>query len=65
MATIKDKEIRQYANISAHGMAARYYIELRNLLFTRLKDMALSGATPDELQQELKNIEEQNPTGRL
>lgn len=59
------KEIRQYANMAAHSMANRHEIELRNSLLAQLKDMALSGATPDELRQELANIEAQNPTGRL
>lgn len=49
--------------------AIRYEIELRNSLLAQLKDMALSGATQDELKHELKqklaNIEAQNPTGRL
>lgn len=59
------KELRQYANMAAHSMAIRYEIELRNSLLAQLKDMALSGATQDELKQRLVTIEAQNPTGQL
>lgn len=59
------KEIRQYVNMAAHSMAIRHEIELRNSLLAQLRDMALSGATQDELKQKLATIEAQNPTGRL